>query len=145
MTQHKPAPISAPAAVASTLASDQTAIRDPEHLKAWLLATHRDFVIFQACDLVDALEWPTQVTALSAIISAYRQHRNGQAAETVPCPRKHGAGTGAGTSKDVCTLCHNHGIVVTRGKDETLELDEMKEAVSWLLAKIHAKDPTFTP
>ena len=47
----------------------------PEKLKAWLLETGREYLVFAATDLVDALPWPAGVEAFQQIVQCYAQHR----------------------------------------------------------------------
>ena len=50
-------------------------MKSKEHLKDWLQKTGREFIVFNAKDLVDSLTWPDGVEALQGILFAYREHR----------------------------------------------------------------------
>jgi hypothetical protein len=117
---------------------DRVAVNNPEQLKRWLQETNRVFVLLKSTDLVDALPWPDGVSALIHIIECYRQHRITIPVEYAPCPK-------LPHRKSMCELCKNTGEVVARNKDQILEVDEMKEAVIWLINQIHEKHPTWNP
>jgi hypothetical protein len=116
------------------------AIQDPEHLKHWLRETGRQWIVLHAGDLIDALPWPEGVDAFMMIVEAYRQHRITIPTDYGPCPkaRVHRAGV-------VCDLCLNRGEIVIRSKTDVLEVEEMKEAVVWLLNQIRETDRTWNP
>ena len=59
-----------------------TAMADPGHLKAWLRASDREYLVLHAPSLVDALPWPQGVQALMQILEAYRSHRMAQSPVT---------------------------------------------------------------
>lgn len=56
-------------------AKTTTAQMDPDALKRWLVASGRKYMIFNAADLVDALQWPEGHQSFQQIIEAYRDHR----------------------------------------------------------------------
>ena len=56
----------------------RTAMRSPEHLKAWLEASGRNWIVFNGPDLVDALPFPDGVQAFMHVVMAYRDHRRAQ-------------------------------------------------------------------
>lgn len=47
----------------------------PDQLKRWLRESEREYLVFSAADLVDALPWPAGVEALQQMCTAYAQHR----------------------------------------------------------------------
>ena len=53
----------------------KTALKDPKHLKRWLDATDRRWLVLSGMDLVDALPWPDGAAALMQVIACYRDHR----------------------------------------------------------------------
>lgn len=53
----------------------KTAMTSPTHLKAWMRATDRNFLVFQTEDIVDGLEWPGGIEALQQIVTGYRDYR----------------------------------------------------------------------
>jgi len=117
-----------------------TAIKDAGHLKQWLKATGRDWIVLKSGDLVDGLPWPDGVDILMQIIEAYRQHRQGVPVEWAPCSklRVHAVGR-------TCDLCKNQGQVIVRSKTDTLELDELKTATVWMINQILEKDSSWNP
>ena len=115
-----------------------TAIKDPGHLKRWLLETGRTWIVFKNTDLIDALPWPDGVDIFMQVVEAYRQHRITVPVDYAPCPKPH-------TKGRVCELCSNDGQVITRSKSDLLELDEMKEACVWLINQITEHDKTWNP
>ena len=119
-----------------------TAIKDPAHLKRWLLETGRAWVVLKTGDLIDALPWPAGVDALMQIIEAYRQHRAGVPVEYAACPKLKLSGHG---KNSVCDICTNRNQIVTRSKTDVLELDEMKEAAVWLVNQIRERDSLWNP
>ena len=59
----------------------QIGMADPEHLKRWLRASGRRFLVFNSCDLVDALVWPAGHQTLQQMIHAYGECRSLQESE----------------------------------------------------------------
>ena len=47
----------------------------PEHMKRYLEAAGKKFLILNALDLVDALSWPEGVEVSQQLVSGYRDHR----------------------------------------------------------------------
>jgi hypothetical protein len=117
-----------------------TAIKDPGHLKRWLIESKRQWVMLKSEDLVDALPWPDGVDILMQVIEAYRQHRVGVPVDYAPCPKLKVHQKGR-----VCELCSNAGEVIVRSKSDLLEVDEMKEACVWLINQILEKDKSWNP
>jgi hypothetical protein len=95
--------------------TENVALKDPDHLRRWLLASGREFIIFKSSDLVRALPWPDGVEMMIQLVEAYRQER----------------------AKEV-----GHGTTL---KSDALELDELKEVVHFVLRKIHAAEPNWQP
>lgn len=54
---------------------DRVAVHDPEHLKRFLRDSGRKYIVLNALDLVDAMEWPGGVQAVMDLVRAYREHR----------------------------------------------------------------------
>lgn len=119
---------------------DRVSIKSAAHLKAWLIASGRQFIVFPSGDLVDALPWPGGVEALIQIVEAFRQHRVSLGVEWAACPRAalHRAG-------QTCDICRNQNQIVARTKTDALELDEMKAAAVFLLNQVREKEPTWNP
>jgi SAM-dependent MidA family methyltransferase len=121
----------ADAAPDRTLSQEQlnTAMRSPTHLKQWLEATHRRWLVFNAMELMDALPWPSGVEAFMQVVMAYRDHRrtiDSGRTELVEEPL-----TGEQVEVPVC-------------KDENLEVEELDRALRYLVAEIRAKMPAWS-
>src|SRR4030042_3593069 len=52
-------------------------MKDKSHLKRWLEASGRAWLVFNAIDLVDALSWPDGVDVLMQVVACYKDHRAG--------------------------------------------------------------------
>ena len=54
-----------------------TAMKSPEHLKRWLQESGREWLVFSATDLVDALRdpWPGALQTFQSLLEAYDDHR----------------------------------------------------------------------
>jgi len=53
----------------------RVSMQSPAHLKSFLEASGRKYLVFNALDLVDALQWPDEVAQLMSLITSYRVHR----------------------------------------------------------------------
>jgi hypothetical protein len=94
---------------------ERVAQTDPEALKRWLLASGRKYMVFNALDLVDALQWPNDHQVLQQMVEVYRDYRRTKQLQRVEQQR---------------TL---EGIVdVPAVKGETLELEEKRELLGEL-------------
>lgn len=87
---------------------------NPEHLKQWLAASDRQYVVLKSADLVDALPWPAGVEAFQQVLMAYRDHRRAIRAE----------GPSAQLGPE------------GRMKDEDLEVDELEECMGQLAREV---------
>ena len=58
-----------------------TAMKSPEHLRGWLEASGRRWLVFDGIELIKALPWPAGVDALMQIIAAYRDERRATSPE----------------------------------------------------------------
>lgn len=58
-----------------TDALTRVSMKNPHHLKQWLEASGREFLIFRSEDLVDSLPWPDGVNMLMQLIAYYRIRR----------------------------------------------------------------------
>ena len=108
----------------------RVSIKDKAHLKRWLQASGRTWLVFHALDLVDALSWPDGVDLFMQVVACYREHR--ASLET----GRHETQESPVTGKEV---------QVSIFKGETLEVEEMIQAVRALIGQIRGKDPTWTP
>jgi len=118
--------------------ADSIAIRSPAHLKQWLHASGRAFIVFDANDLVDGLPWPDGVDAMIQLVEAYRQHRCAEVAEEVPCKRC------AKKPSPSCPECRGNGHTF-RMKSDMMEPDELKKVVEFLMMQIRLADPNWSP
>lgn len=117
-----------------------TSIASADHLKRWLVASGRGWMLIKSTDLVDALPWPDGVDAFIQIVECYRQHRASIPVAYAPCPARNAHAPG-----HLCLVCNGRGDVVAQSKSDVPEPDEMKDAVRWLLGIIREKDPTWSP
>lgn len=106
-----------------------TAMKDPEHLKRWLMESDRRWLVFSTKDLMEALPYPGGQQALAEIISIYRDHRR-----TIPAGRtekqKH---INEVTSQEV-------EVEIPVYKDETLEIEELDRVIRYLASIASDKD-----
>ena len=116
------------------------AIQSPVHLKQWLHASGRAFIVFDANDLVDGLPWPEGVDAMIQLCEAYRQQRCADVAEQTPCTRC----ARKPKVSPSCPECHGHGHTV-RMKSDMMEPDELKKVVEFLMMQIRLADPNWSP
>jgi len=107
----------------------RVSMKDKDHLKRWLQATNRDWLVFNAIDLVDALRWPEGVDVLMQVIACYRDHRMAQ--ET-------------GRTEVVMDPGSGHYAEVPVFKGEALEIEEVDRAIRWLISKALELDPRWT-
>jgi hypothetical protein len=105
----------------------RVSMQNPEHLKSWLVASGRRWLVINALELVDALPWPAGVDAFLQIVAAYRDHR------------------GAMPSGRMEVIAHPNGesITVPVMKGETLEVEELDRAIRYLIGQITEKDSTW--
>lgn len=106
----------------------RVAMTDPAHLREWLEASGRRWLVFDALDLVEALPWPSGVEALIEIINCYRDHRRCQ-----PSVRKHQVETPDGGMADVPVM-----------KDDHLEVNELDQCIRWLIGLASERDPNWS-
>ena len=110
-----------------------TAMKSPDHLREWLDATGRRWLVFDGVDLVKALPWPDGVDALMQMISAYRDERR-----TVWTGRvEHFVGKNAVTGEPI-----DQEVKVMKG--EHLEIEELDRAIRYLVAQILELDPNWS-
>lgn len=57
------------------IAQQRTAMRDPEHLRRFLLQSDRKYLVLNALDMVEALPWPDGHDALIQCVTAYNHER----------------------------------------------------------------------
>lgn len=97
------------------------AVKDRAHLKEWLHASGRQWLVLNGDHLVDALPWPDGVETFMQIVACYRDHRatidTGEKA-LIKNPT-------TGNLEEVLTFY-----------PETLTLTEMDRAIRWLVGQI---------
>ena len=101
----------------------KTAMASPEHLKQWLKASGRAWVVFKGDDLVNALPWPGGVQEAMNLFQAIERYRSGLPAdrmEVVHDPVTH------------------EQVEVPAYKTAELELEELDRVIRFLAAKIYA-------
>lgn len=104
-------------------------MQSAEHMKRWLAASGRTFLVLNAADVCEALPFPGGHEALMQIIEAYRDHR--RVFQTGRFERmKHPDNT-----KD--------HINVPIYKSEFLELDELDRCIRELVGHALALDPNW--
>lgn len=96
----------------------RTAMKSPEHMKEWLEATGRRYLILDAVELVDALPWPGGHEALTQVIACHRDHR---------------AGLPTGRTETQVDPVDNAEVQVPIMKGETMELEELDRAIRYLI------------
>lgn len=93
---------------------------NPQHLKNWLKASGREYIVFNAIDLVNALTWPDEIHLLQQIIAKYGHYRSQFSASR---PRDDSQ--------------------VTVAKTDALDLPEIVGAMRQLLAQANQIDPDW--
>ena len=110
-------------AIERSEAAMRVALGSPEKMKAWLQASKRTWLIFNAPQMVDALPWPDGVHALMQIVAAYRDLRS-----TIP----------TGDTENI------DGVSVRKYHGETLTVPEMDRCIRDLIGQITEMDPTWS-
>lgn len=93
----------------------RVAMQSGSHLKRFLKASGREWLVLNALDLTDALPWPDGVELVQQAVSAYRDHRR-----VIP----------SGWTERVQQAGQVHEVPVYRG--EQLSLDEIGQVRLWL-------------
>ncbi len=106
------------------------AMSSAAHLKQWLQASGRRWLVMDAMELVDALPWPGGVQELMGLINLYNQHR-----------RKFDSGRRGKPIKDPITGDMVEPIIF---KDEKLELAEVDRATRHLVQLALEWDPKWS-
>lgn len=106
----------------------RVSLKDPGHLKRWLAASGRMWLVFNSVDLVDALKWPDGVDALMQIIACYRDHR---------------ASIETGRHEQQVDPTLGREVQVPIFKGEGLEAVELDRAIRALIEQLRGKDPTW--
>lgn len=107
---------------------DNVAIKSPDKLKEWLLASDRAWVIFNSIDLVDSLPWPEGVDDMSRVVACYARYR-----QTVPSSR-------VDKVKDPVT---GESIEVPKFKTDQLEKEEVDRLIRFLIRQQSERFPEW--
>lgn len=105
------------------------AIKDPDHLKRWLEATGRRWLIFDTLELVDSLPYPEGLDYLMQIIACYRDYRR-----AIP----------SGRTETIIEPTLGKTVERMIYKDETLEVAELDRAIRYLVRAITERDSKWT-
>lgn len=100
-----------------TEARQRVAMESPAHLKAWLEASGRRYLVMDALELVDSLPWPGGVEALMQIIACYRDHR-----ATIP----------TGRTEKMIDPATKRELEIPIFKGEVLEVEELPQVLAYL-------------
>lgn len=118
---------------------EAVALADPEHLRRWLQATDRTFLVLHGPDLVLSLETitsergdPVGLQALQQIVNAYRGHRLTQPTGDT---RRERVRAPDGTESDVD---------VPVMKDDTLTVPELDQAIRQLCRQMYDLNPGWS-
>lgn len=100
------------------IAQQRTAMKDPKHLRQFLLSSDRRFLVFNALDMVDALPWPDGHAALIQCVAAYNHARAAELNGLATKSRVNDPRTGSPALLEVKMTKH-----------ELLEPEEIDEAI----------------
>lgn len=103
-------------------------IKSKDHLKEWLEASGRRWLVFDALDLVDALPWTDGVDDLMRVVACYRSYRS-----QIP--------TGRMEVQQDPTL--GKRVEVPLMKTDMLEIEELDRCIRNLIRQASEKDPTW--
>lgn len=120
----------------------RVAMKSKEHMKRWAVQSGRPWLIFDTCELIDALpdvpppaegEKPEigPLELLLQFVACYRDHRACIPSTTGETVQQKDPGTGKITE-------------TPKTKTETLEVVEMDRLVRWLVGQITEKDPSWS-
>lgn len=111
----------------------QTAMKSPEHLREWLDASGRRWLVFDGVELVKALPWPHGVEAFMQVIAAYRDERRTVWTGKMEKFKGKNAVTGEEIDQEVKVM-----------KGEHLEVEELDRAIRYLVGQIMELDPNWS-
>lgn len=103
-------------------------IKDKGHLKQWLEATGRRWLVFDAINLVDALPWTEGVDDLMRVVACYRDYRS-----KIPTGR---------TEVQIDPLLGKQ-VDVPIMKTDLLEIEELDRCIRNLIRQASEKDPKW--
>ena len=104
-----------------------TAMKSPDHLKAWLDASGRRWMVMHSIDLVDALTHEGR-ELLQTLVFAYRDYRR-----TIK----------NGKSETMVHPDTKQRVTVELCKDETLETEELDRAIRYLVSQMYERNPSW--
>lgn len=110
-------------------AQERVAMRSLDHFRQWLIASGREFLIFNSKDLLNSLEFaPDNLVLVQQIVDCYRQHR-------LDIPYS--------TRKEIEPMT-GETITVPICKDDTLTIAETDRLVRILASTLFDKVPGWS-
>lgn len=106
----------------------RVSLKDPQHLKKWLAESGRRYLVFDALDLVDSLEFPTGIKKLMEVIASYRDHRL-----NIP----------SGEFRNELDPTLGKEIKVSIPKSDVLTVTELDRAIRFLISQITQIDSSW--
>lgn len=106
-----------------------TAMKSPQHLKQWLDASGRRWLVFSGHDLIESLTYPEGHEMLMLIVAAYRDYR--RTIET-------------GVIEEMVHPDTRQKVAVPLTKGELLETDELDRAIRYLVAQMYERNPSWS-
>jgi len=106
-------------------ALENISIKSPEHLKKWLIASGRRWLVFDGVDLINSLDYPAGVLSLMQIINSYQAYRSSKMSNRI--------------EKIEHPLTHEI-IETALPKCDVLELEELDRCVRYLIGLASTKD-----
>jgi hypothetical protein len=121
--------------MALSQAQIDTAMKSPQHLRAWLDASGRRWLVLNGMDLVDAVQhpWPAGVLRFMQTVMAYRDHRRTIWTGRTQRVTGHHPATGEPLDQEVKVM-----------KGEALEIEELDRAIRYLTSQILERDPSWS-
>lgn len=108
-------------AIEASEARIRVAMKDPDHMKGWMHASGRRWLVLNGDHLVDSLPWPDGVEAFMQVIACYRDHR---------------AALDTGELQLVEHSESGEMREVPLYYPETLTLTELDRAIRWMVGRI---------
>ena len=107
----------------------RVAMESPQHLRDWLVASGREWIVLRGDDLVKALPWPEGVDSFIQFCQVVRDYR-----ATIDSGR---------TEKQRDPLT-NEMVEIPVFKSETLEVEELDRAIRYLIGQVTSLDPSWS-
>lgn len=105
-----------------------TAMKSKEHLKMWLDASGRRWLVFNGIDLVESLTFPEGAETLAQLVAAYRDYRR-----TLP----------TGAEEKMVHPDTKVEVSVPTMKGELLEVEELDRAIRYLVLQMLERKPDW--